>query len=253
MCGIVGYIGNKQAQPILLDCLTRLEYRGYDSSGIAVRDTDITVCKDAVRVSVLENQAPTIQGNSGIAHTRWATHGAPTLNNAHPHLDCAGKFAVVHNGVISNYQTLRQQLIAEGHRFISETDTEVIPHLIEKYYTGSIENAVKAALTLLEGSYAIVVLSQYEPKLVVARKGSPLVIGIGKDEIYIASDVPAIASYTSKVIYMEDGDLGVITADAILITRNGEKVDRKEQRVIWTKEDLGKNGFEHFMLKEIHE
>ena len=253
MCGIVGYIGNKQAQPILLDCLTRLEYRGYDSSGIAVRDTDITVCKDAVRVSVLENQAPTIQGNSGIAHTRWATHGAPTLNNAHPHLDCTGKFAVVHNGVISNYQTLRQQLIAEGHRFISETDTEVIPHLIEKYYTGSIENAVKAALTLLEGSYAIVVLSQYEPKLVVARKGSPLVIGIGKDEIYIASDVPAIASYTSKVIYMEDGDLGVITADAILITRNGEKVDRKEQQVIWTKEDLGKNGFEHFMLKEIHE
>jgi glutamine---fructose-6-phosphate transaminase (isomerizing) len=253
MCGIVGYIGKNQAKPILLDCLSRLEYRGYDSSGIAVRENGITVCKDAVRVAALQNIAPALSGTSGIAHTRWATHGPPSLINAHPHLDCSGKFAVVHNGVISNYQELRQQLTAEGHKLVSETDTEVIPHLIEKYYQGDLQKAVEDALAVLEGSYAIVVLSQDEPRLVVARKGSPMVIGIGNGEIFVASDVPAIISYTSRVIYLEDEDLGVITGDQIKITHKGILTARPEHQILWKTEDAQKNGYEHFMLKEIHE
>jgi glucosamine--fructose-6-phosphate aminotransferase (isomerizing) len=253
MCGIVGYIGTKQARPILLDCLSRLEYRGYDSSGIAIRENSITVCKDAVRVAELDKKTPEVTGTSGIAHTRWATHGVPSLINAHPHLDCSGKFAVVHNGVIANYQSLKSQLIAEGHQFVSETDTEVIPHLVEKYYKDDLKIAVEAAIGDLEGSYAIVVLSQQEAKLIVARKGSPLVIGIGEGEIFIASDVPAIASYTSKVIYMEDGDLGEITGDVVKITRKGLETQRKVEQIVWSKEDSGKNGYEHFMLKEIYE
>lgn len=253
MCGIVGYIGNKQAKPILLDCLSRLEYRGYDSSGLAVRDNGITVCKDAVRVATLEEKAPPISGTSGIAHTRWATHGSPSLVNAHPHLDCSGKFAVVHNGIISNYDVLRQQLTAEGHKLVSETDTEVIPHLIEKFYQGNLKNAVEAALAMLEGSYAIMVLSKDDPELIVARKGSPLVIGIGTGETFVASDVPAIINYTSKVIYLEDGDLGVIKEDDIKITRKGITTSRQAQQILWKREDAQKNGYEHFMLKEIHE
>jgi glucosamine--fructose-6-phosphate aminotransferase (isomerizing) len=253
MCGIVGYIGYKQAKPILLDCLKRLEYGGYDSSGIAVCDDGITVCKDAVRVATLEQRAPPVKGTAGIAHTRWATHGAPSLLNAHPHLDCTGKFAVVHNGVISNYQELRQQLIGEGHKLVSETDTEVIPHLIEKFYRGNLEDAVAATLSLIEGSYAIVVLSTDERKLVVARLGSPLVIGIGDGETFIASDLPAIISYTSKVIYLEDGDSGVITENDIKITRKGERTLRQEHQILWKREDAQINGYEHFMLKEIHE
>jgi glutamine---fructose-6-phosphate transaminase (isomerizing) len=253
MCGIVGYIGSKEAKPILLDCLSRLEYRGYDSSGVAVLDNDIKVCKDKVRVGVLQEKSPRIMGTLGIAHTRWATHGPPSLVNAHPHLDCSGKFAVVHNGVISNYQALRQQLTAEGHKFVSETDTEVIPHLIEKYYQGKVENAVEVAISKLEGSYAIVVLSQDESKLVVARKDSPLVLGIGENETFIASDVPAIICYTSKVIYLEDGDLGVITRDSLKITRDGKETKRITQQISWGREDIQKAGYEHFMLKEIHE
>lgn len=253
MCGIVGYIGTKQARPILLDCLSRLEYRGYDSSGIAIRENGLTVCKDAVRVAELDKKTPQVNGTSGIAHTRWATHGVPSLINAHPHLDCSGKFAVVHNGVISNFQSLRSQLIAEGHQFVSETDTEVIPHLIEKYYKDDLRTAVEAAISVLEGSYALVVLSQQEDKLIVVRKGSPLVIGIGEGEIFIASDVPAIASYTTRVIYMEDDDLGEITGDVVKITRKGLETQRKVEQIVWSKEDSGKNGYEHFMLKEIYE
>jgi glucosamine--fructose-6-phosphate aminotransferase (isomerizing) len=253
MCGIVGYIGNKEAQPILLQCLNRLEYRGYDSCGIAVCNGTIEAYKDAVRVEVLREQSPIIAGTLGIGHTRWATHGEPCAVNAHPHFDCTGKITVVHNGVISNFQRLRQQLISEGHNLFSETDTEVIPHLIEKYYNGDLKRAVELALGDIEGSYAIIVLMESEPQMVVARKDSPLVIGIGDGEYFIASDVPALLDYTNRVIYLEDGDVGVITRNGTKITRNGVEADRKQHRILWGREDVQKAGYEHFMLKEIHE
>ena len=254
MCGIVGYIGERQARPILLNCLSRLEYRGYDSCGIAVAGGNLQVHKDAVRVQVLKEQLPRrIEGKIGIGHTRWATHGAPSLINAHPHCDCTGKIAVVHNGVIHNYQQLRQQLIEEGHTFASETDTEVIPHLIEKYYKGDLEKAVAGALNEMEGSYAIAVLVADKPELIAARKDSPLIIGVGDGENFIASDVPAVLDYTSRVIYLEDDDMAVITGEGVRVKRNGEAVDCKTHQVTWSVEDAQKGGYEHFMLKEIHE
>jgi len=253
MCGIIGYIGNKQAQPILLSCLKRVEYRGYDSCGIAVSSGSIKVYKDVVRVETLAKVMPQLGGTAGIGHTRWATCGEPSQVNAHPHCDCAGNIAVVHNGVINNFQSLRQQLISEGHTFISETDTEVIPHLIEKYYNGNLEKAVEAALRVVEGSYAIVVVMVGEPKLVAVRKDSPLIIGIGDRENFIASDVPAILNYTDRVIYLEDGDIGVVTKDNIKVRREGTEVDREEHKILWGVEEAQKGGYEHFMLKEIHE
>jgi len=253
MCGVIGYIGNKQAQPILLNCLGRLEYRGYDSCGVAVSSSGIEVYKDAVRVEALRKALPKISGTVGIGHTRWATHGEPSQVNAHPHCDCNGSIAVVHNGVINNFQRLKRQLIGEGHNFVSETDTEVIPHLIEKYYRGNLEEAVEAALRDVEGSYAIIVLLAGEPRLVAARKDSPLIIGIGDRENFIASDVPAILDYTDRVIYLEDGDIGVVTQDGIKIRRDGIEVGREEHKILWSVEDAQKAGYEHFMLKEIHE
>lgn len=253
MCGIVGYIGNKQAQSILLHCLKKLEYRGYDSCGIAVTAGGIEVYKDKVRVEALEKTSPRIVGTVGIGHTRWATHGAPSQINAHPHLDCTGKIAVVHNGIINNYQRLRHQLTREGHKFVSETDTEVIPHLIEKYYDGSLEEAVEAALRDVEGSYAIIMLMAGESKLLFARKDSPLIIGLGDRENFIASDVPAILGYTGRVIYLEDGDIGVVTKHDIKIRRDGIEVKREEHKILWSVEEAQKAGYEHFMLKEIHE
>jgi len=254
MCGIVGYIGERPAGPILLKCLARLEYRGYDSCGIAVAGGGLRVHKDAVRVEALKGQLPRrIEGKIGIGHTRWATHGAPSQVNAHPHCDCTGKIAVVHNGVVHNFQQLRQQLIKEGHTFVSETDTEVIPHLVEKYFAGDLEKAVAKALTEMEGSYAIAVLRDGEPELIAARKDSPLVIGIGDGENFIASDVPALLDYTSRVIYLEDDDIAVITGEGVQVKRGGNAVDRKPQRVTWSVEDAQKGGYEHFMLKEIHE
>jgi len=253
MCGIVGYIGNKQAQPVLLSSLGRLEYRGYDSCGIAVAGGSVKVYKDMGRVAALAERAPQLVGTIGIGHCRWATFGEPSKMNAHPHCDCASNIAVVHNGVINNFQSLRQQLVSEGHTFISETDTEVIPHLIEKYYNGSLEKAVEAALRVIEGSYAIIVLMSGEPKLVIARKDSPLVIGIGDRETFVASDVPAILDYTNRVIYLEDGDIGVITQNGVRITSDGTEVDREEHKILWDLEEAQRGGYEHFMLKEIHE
>jgi len=253
MCGIIGYIGDKQAQSILLSCLKRVEYRGYDSCGIAVSSSGIEVYKDVARVGALEKAIPQLGGTAGIGHTRWATCGEPSQVNAHPHLDCAGNIAVVHNGVVNNFQRLKQQLINEGHNFVSETDSEVIPHLIEKYYEGSLEKAVEAALRDVEGSYAIVVLMAGEPGLVVARKDSPLIIGIGDRESFIASDVPAILDYTNRVIYLEDGDIGVVTKDSIKVRREGTEVDREEHKILWSIEEAQKGGYDHFMLKEIHE
>ena len=253
MCGIVGYIGNKQAQPVLLNCLARLEYRGYDSCGIAVRANAIEMYKDAGRVKELARAVPKLGGVVGIGHTRWATHGEPSQINAHPHLDCSGNIAVVHNGIINNFQKLKQQLIDQGHNFISQTDTEVIPHLIEKYYNGNLEEAVETALRDIEGSYAIVVLAAGESKLVAARKDSPLIIGIGDRENFVASDVPAILDYTNRALYLEDGDIAIVTKKGIRVRRNGTGVKREEHRISWSVEDAQKAGYEHFMLKEIHE
>lgn len=253
MCGIVGYVGDKQAKSILLDCLSRLEYRGYDSCGVAIRDQDIKVYKDTARVSDLIEHSPELSGKIGIGHTRWATHGIPSVVNAHPHLDCTGRFAVVHNGVISNYADLKQQLIAEGHVFLSQTDTEVLPHLIEKYYEGNLETAVESAISQVEGSFAIIVICRDEPKLVVARKDSPLVIGIGDGEKFIASDVPAFIHYTNKAIYLENESVAVITADSVTVRQQGKVTCSEEKRVDWCRDNGQKEEYAHFMLKEIHE
>ena len=253
MCGIIGYIGDKQAQPILLNCLGRLEYRGYDSCGIAISSNTINLFKDAVRVETLKNTTPQFSGTAGVGHTRWATHGEPSLVNAHPHLDCTARIAVVHNGIINNYECLKQQLTGEGHNFISETDTEVIVHLIEQYYHGNLEEALESALDDVEGSYAVIALAADEPKLVAARRDSPIIIGVGDRENYLASDVPAILDYTNRVIYLENGDIGIITADSIKIKRNGIQITPGEHKILWTVADAQKGGYEHFMLKEIHE
>jgi glutamine---fructose-6-phosphate transaminase (isomerizing) len=261
MCGIVGYVGQRKAQPLLLNSLAKLEYRGYDSCGIAVANPHLTVYKDAVRVDALSGTIPGSDSTIGIGHTRWATHGAPCQMNAHPHADCQGRIAVVHNGVISNYQKLRKQLALEGHRLASETDTEVIPHLIEKHYQANsysnngarLETAVKDALKEIEGSYAIIVLMEGEPELVFARKESPLVIGVGDRENFIASDIPAVLEYTSRVIYLEDGDIGSVTSQGIKISQDGQEVKREIQKILWTPEQSQKGGYEHYLLKEIHE
>jgi len=253
MCGIVGYIGDKKAQPILLNCLSKLEYRGYDSCGIAIANGDIEVYKDAVRVKVLAERLAPLKGMAGIGHTRWATHGEPSKINAHPHCDCKGRIAVVHNGTINNFLKLRAKLESEGHTLASETDTEVIPHLIEKYYDGDFEKAVEMALSEIEGAYTMIALMAGESRLIAARKDSPLIIGIGDRENYIASDVPALLDYTSRVIYLEDGDVAVVTADKVSLKRDGNAIIPEEHRITWSMEDAQKGGYEHFMLKEIHE
>ena len=211
MCGIVGYIGHRDVLPILLTGLKRLEYRGYDSAGIAtIVDNQLTVEKQAGKLSILENSinSSDLGGSIGIGHTRWATHGAPNTSNAHPHVDCNSNIALIHNGIIENYATLRQALIEKGHKFATETDTEVVPHLIEEFYDGDFELAFRKALSELSGAYGFAVLSNHEPdKIYVARQGSPLVVGLGEGEFYLASDVSAIVSHTRSVFYLNDGDL----------------------------------------------
>jgi glutamine---fructose-6-phosphate transaminase (isomerizing) len=254
MCGIVGYIGSKRAQPILLNCLGKLEYRGYDSCGIAIAGEAVEVFKDAVRVKALAGSLPpSFPGKTGIGHTRWATHGAPSMVNAHPHVDCTGRIAVVHNGVINNFQELRDRLAVEGHQLVSQTDTEVIPHLIEKYYEGDFEAAVARAIKDIRGSYTMIALMAGQPALVAARKDSPLIIGIGDRENLIASDVPALLDYTSRVIYLEDDDVAVVGPGSVTIKRNGAAIAPEEHKISWSVEDAQKAGYDHFMLKEIHE
>jgi glucosamine--fructose-6-phosphate aminotransferase (isomerizing) len=253
MCGIVGYIGNREAQPILVDCLKRLEYRGYDSCGIAILAGDMQVYKDAVRIGKLEEVLPSNGSKVGVGHTRWATHGRPTRANAHPHVDCLGSLVVVHNGIINNFTALRERLVQEGHLFSSETDTEVLPHLIEKYYQGDLREAVKSALQEVEGSYAIIVLHRNNQELIAARWESPLIIGLGDGDKFIASDAPALLGYTDRVIYLEDGDLAAICGEEIRIINQGQEVVRREHHLDWEVEDVKKAGYEHFMLKEIHE
>ena len=261
MCGIVGYIGGRPAQEILLTGLKRLEYRGYDSSGIAVilpgKNTP-SVRKSSGKIRALDKllKSKPLTGSVGIAHTRWATHGAPTQNNAHPHTDCENEIALVHNGIIENYEPLKAQLLKEGHVFRSQTDTEVIVHLIEKFYKNiPLEEAVRKALKLVTGSFAIAVIAKQEPdKLVGARSGSPLIIGIGKGENFLASDAPAILEHTKDIIFLDENEVAVLSKNSCKITDlNGRLVTRETRRINWDIEQAQKQGYKHFMLKEINE
>ncbi len=257
MCGIIGYFGYQPAKPILLEGLKKLEYRGYDSSGVCILNkANFLIEKRVGPVAQLEQalDGDSIEGTIGIAHTRWATHGAPSEINAHPHSDCRGEIAVVHNGIIENYQTLKEFLIAEGHQFTSETDSEVLAHLIEKFYQGSLEEAVVKALALVEGSYGLVAMSVKERKLVAVRQSSPLIIGVGQQETLIASDIPAIVKHTKNVIYLKDNDLAIIDETGCRIQDlAGQLLDRQIEEVKINVEQIEKNGFKHFMLKEIFE
>lgn len=258
MCGIVGYIGDKNATEILLNGLESLEYRGYDSAGISVlSDGHILLCKERGRLSNLREKvaATDIAGNIGIGHTRWATHGAPTQRNAHPHCNKAGDIVVVHNGIIENYEVLRDELIKKGYEFISETDTEVVPHLIDYYYDGDLKAAVTKTITRLTGSYALCVISSREEgKIVVAREGSPLIIGLGKGENFIASDIPAVLAYTKDFYLLDDGDVAVLTNDSVEISdKSGKPAPKEIYHVDYSAEDATKGNYEHFMLKEIYE
>ncbi|MFA6130367.1 MAG: glutamine--fructose-6-phosphate transaminase (isomerizing) [Candidatus Omnitrophota bacterium] len=261
MCGIVGYIGERPAQEILLTGLKRLEYRGYDSSGIAVilPGKNIPVVRKASgKISVLEKLLKTkhLEGTTGIAHTRWATHGAPTRANAHPHADCENEITLVHNGIIENFEVLKMQLLKEGHLFRSQTDTEVIVHLIEKFYKNiPLEDAVRKAMKLVTGSFAIAVIAKQEPdKLVGARSGSPLIVGIGKGENFLASDAPAILEHTKEIIFLEENEVAVLNKTSCVITDlNGKRVAKQIVRLNWDIEQAQKQGYKHFMLKEINE
>ncbi len=259
MCGIVGYTGTKNAAPILLEGLRRLEYRGYDSAGIAVLDEGaISVSKSVGKVATLcEHTADgrTRPGYIGVGHTRWATHGSPTNENAHPHVSNDGRFAVVHNGIIENYLSLREELVSLGYVFNSETDTEVVAHLLEMYYDGDFTAALERTCKRLTGSFALGVICADEPKkLCVARQSSPLIIGLGEGENYFASDVTALVSHTRDVIYLEDGEIAQITPDGVSVCDfDGNPVEKEASRIWWDVESAEKGGYEHFMLKEIFE
>ncbi|MGN8832946.1 glutamine--fructose-6-phosphate transaminase (isomerizing) [Selenomonas montiformis] len=258
MCGIVGYVGDKQAADFLLEGLAKLEYRGYDSAGIAVFDgSSVRVEKSVGRLASLRDKIrdDMPQGTMGIGHTRWATHGRPSDVNAHPHTDCSGDFVVVHNGIIENYLSLKEDLIEKGHAFRSETDTEVVAHLLEEVYNGDFVSSVREVLRRIEGSYSLVFMSAKHPGTLIATKqDNPLVIGIGEGENFIASDIPAIIQRTRRTYILNDGEMAVLTKDSINITnRQGEPVTKKVFEVNWNAEAAEKGGYEHFMLKEIHE
>jgi len=258
MCGIVAYIGERAACPILMNGLKRMEYRGYDSAGLALlEDGYIVFEKTAGKIKVLEEQleGKSFAATAGIAHTRWATHGVPNEINAHPHLDCSGKIAVVHNGIIENFNTLRVLLERKGHAFETDTDTEVIAHLIEEYYDGNLTRAVQLAMSQVEGTYGIAVLSLEQPDIIVAaRHGSPLIVGLGEGENLVASDVSAMLEHTKRVVYLGEGEVVTISRDGIQIsTIDNLPVSPKYQDIEWDLEQLEKSGFAHFMLKEIYE
>src|SRR5215831_905488 len=239
MCGIVGYIGTHKAVPIILEGLKRLEYRGYDSAGLAVYDGDNQLAvrrakgklrnlEDAIRLSPVD-------GSFGIGHTRWATHGRPTEENAHPHRDCEGNVVVVHNGIVENYLPLKALLQSEGHVFKTETDTEIIAHLVEKHFRGNLEDAVRAAVSQLSGVFALAVIARSDPnKIVAARSGPPVVIGIGDNEYFVASDVPAILTHTQDMFFLADGDMAVLTAEGVRLSDFvGRPVVRQVQHILW--------------------
>ncbi len=258
MCGIVGYIGDRKAVPIIIDGLRRLEYRGYDSAGIAVlEDGELAVRRASGKLRNLEEvlRGNPVDGAYGIGHTRWATHGRPTEENAHPHRDCKGEIVVVHNGIVENYSQLKHQLQAEGHVFVTETDTEVIAHLVEKYFTGNLEEAVRETVRQLTGVFAISVISRNDPnKIVAARSGPPVVIGLGENEYFVASDVPAILSHTRNMFFLADGDMAVLTREGVHLTDFfGKPVKRNVTHILWDPIMAEKGGYKHFMLKEIFE
>src|SRR5437763_1357018 len=266
MCGIVGYVGKKAVVPVILEGLRRLEYRGYDSAGIAVAGNGegLEIRRAEGKLRNLEEviRLKPLDGTYGIGHTRWATHGRPTEENAHPHRDCSGKVVVVHNGIIENYVSLKKKLAEEGHRFTTETDTEVIAHLVEKYYLHtanghrpSLEEAVRKTVVQLTGVFAIAVSCADDPnKIVAARNGPPAVIGLGKDEYFVASDVPAILYHTRDIFFLADGDLAVVTPAGVQLTDfDGKPIERQVQHVTWDPILAEKGGFKHFMLKEIYE
>lgn len=258
MCGIVGYVGNAQAAPFLLDGMSKLEYRGYDSAGIAVYEKGkIRVEKCVGRLDALrhklEGRMP--EGSMGIGHTRWATHGRPSDRNSHPHTDESGDFVVVHNGIIENYLMLKEQLIAKGQKFSSDTDTEIVAHLFADFYEGDMEEAVKKVLKTIEGSYSLVFMCAAEPdKLICTKKDNPLIIGLGEGENFIASDIPAIIAKTRRTYIMSDGEIATVTKDGVWVQDiNGTPITKKVFEVNWNAEAAEKGGFEHFMLKEIYE
>src|ERR1700731_1736063 len=266
MCGIVGYVGKKSVVPIIIEGLRRLEYRGYDSAGIAVagNGNGLQLRRAEGKWRNLEEviRLKPLDGTYGIGHTRWATHGRPTEENAHPHRDRTGKIVVVHNGIVENYLSLKKQLTEEGHKFTTETDTEIIAHLIEKYSRSSgngkrpaLEDAVRQAVKQLSGVFALAVISTDDPnKIVAARNGPPAVIGLGNDEYFVASDVPAILYHTRDIFFLADGDMAIVTADGVQLTDfDGKPVKREIQHVMWDPILAEKGGFKHFMLKEIYE
>ncbi|HLV89348.1 MAG TPA: glutamine--fructose-6-phosphate transaminase (isomerizing) [Candidatus Sulfotelmatobacter sp.] len=265
MCGIVGYVGKKSVVPIILEGLRRLEYRGYDSAGIAVGGNGggLQICRAEGKLHNLEEaiRHKPLDGTYGIGHTRWATHGRPTEENAHPHRDCTGKIVVVHNGIVENYLSLKKKLIEEGHKFTTETDTEIIAHLVEKYSQPangtkpSLEEAVRKTVKHLNGVFALAVISTDDPnKIVAARNGPPAVIGMGKDEFFVASDVPAILYHTRDIFFLADGDMAIVTPAGVQLTDfDGKPIERQLQHVTWDPIMAEKGGFKHFMLKEIYE
>jgi glutamine---fructose-6-phosphate transaminase (isomerizing) len=260
MCGIIGYIGARNAAPVLIDGLKRLEYRGYDSAGVAVLEpgapvTSITKSEAKVDDLVAKLRDSMPNGHLGIGHTRWATHGRPTLVNAHPHTDCSGRISIVHNGIIENFQELKDELEAAGHEFLSETDTEVVPHLIEHYHRGDFLDAARRALRRIRGAYALVLFSVDEPELLIgARLNAPLVVGLGDREHFIASDIAALIPYTKKVLVLGEGEMAAVTpAGPSVTTLDGTPVETRVLHVDWDVAQAEKGGFAHFMLKEIHE
>ncbi|HQD77143.1 MAG TPA: glutamine--fructose-6-phosphate transaminase (isomerizing) [Bacillota bacterium] len=259
MCGIVGYIGPRKAVPILIESMEKLEYRGYDSAGLAIPGQDeLLVLKKEGRLDALKEKlnGQSYDARAGIGHTRWATHGEPSDINAHPHTDCTGQFAVVHNGIIENYMSLKEWLQSEGgHTFCSQTDTEVLPHLVEHYYEGDLVEAVLKAVPKLEGSFAMAVISAREPgKLVAVRQDSPLVVGLGEGEYFLASDIPAVLKHTRSIYILDDGEVAVLEAGGVeVLDLKGSRVEKKVTEIKWKAEEAEKGGYEHFMLKEIHE
>jgi glutamine---fructose-6-phosphate transaminase (isomerizing) len=259
MCGIIGYIGHKDVVPVLIDGLRRLEYRGYDSAGVAVvRNGQVDLRRSAGKLSNLEQVigADPITGDYGVGHTRWATHGRPTEENAHPHRDCTGKIVVVHNGIIENYLDLKHELQAQGHRFVTETDTEIVAHMVEREMKDDgLENAVRRALLYMRGLFALVLISADDPeKIVAVRKGPPIVVGLGDGEFFVASDIPAILSHTRDVVFLGDEEMAIITRTGVAFTDFFSRtVSKATQRVLWDPIMAEKAGYKHFMLKEIFE
>ncbi len=258
MCGIIGYIGDRPTSEMLLAGLRSLEYRGYDSAGIAVvGPRGLEVLRSEGKLDNLARQIDHNKSNGsyGVGHTRWATHGRPNEENAHPHRDCTGSIVVVHNGIIENYLALKQKLVEQGHKFVTETDTEIISHTIEKHFDGDLAQAVQLSLEELDGVFAFVALTAEQPDVLVgARYGPPLVLGIGEDESFIASDVPAFLSHTRSAVFLDDGDVAILKrGDVTVVDKSGREQKREPQRITWDPVQVEKQGYKHFMLEEIFE